>query len=45
MLGIYRGCPAVYCPVTGVCVLVFANTPRGWSRASAIVRDVREGRL
>ena len=42
MLGIYRGCPAVYDPVTGAVVLVFANTPRGWSRASAIVRDLRE---
>lgn len=41
MLGIYRGCPAVFCPVTGACVLVFANTARGWSRAIAIVRDVR----
>lgn len=41
MLGIYRGCPAVFDPTTGLCVIVFANTARGWSRASGLVQDFR----
>ena len=42
MLGIYRGRPAVFDPVTGVCVVVFFRTAQGWSKASALVRDLRE---
>lgn len=42
MLGIYRGCPAVYDPVTGACVFVFRRTAQGWSKAIKLVRDIRE---
>lgn len=44
MLRIYRGCPAVSDPVTGVVVVVFANNAKGWSKASRLVRDLREFR-
>lgn len=43
MLGIYRGAPAVFDPVTGACVVVFRSTAMGWSKAAALVRDCRAG--
>lgn len=33
MIGIHEGNPAIYCPVTGKCVVVFKSTAHGWSKA------------
>ena len=33
MLGIYKGSPAIYDPVTGKCAVVFPRSARGWSKA------------
>lgn len=41
MLGIYRGKPAIYCPIRGKCVFVFAATAAGWSKASKLVAEIR----
>jgi hypothetical protein len=41
MLGIYRGCPAVFDPETGFCVAVYPRSARGWSRAVSDVRFLR----
>lgn len=36
MLGIHEGNPAIFCPVTGVCVVVFRRSAWGWSKAVAL---------
>lgn len=33
MLGIHKGSPAIYCPATGACVVVFKRSAMGWSKA------------
>jgi hypothetical protein len=42
MLGIYKGRPAIYCPDTGVCVIAYARTAWGWSKAVALARELRD---
>lgn len=33
LLGIHKGHPAIYCPVTGACVIVFRASAHGWQKA------------
>lgn len=41
MLGIYRGRPAIYCRLTGECVVTFFTNARGWQEASALVKEIK----
>lgn len=40
MLGIYEGSPAIYCPTTGACVVVFNRSAHGWSKAVKLAVEV-----
>jgi hypothetical protein len=40
MLGIYKGSPAIFCPVTGECVVIFLRSAWGWSKAVSLVVEL-----
>lgn len=40
MIGIYKGSPAIYDPVSGKCAVVFPRTAAGWSRAVKLAVEV-----
>lgn len=42
MLGLHRNRPAIFCPLTGKCVSVFASTAAGWSKAAKLVAEIRD---
>lgn len=42
MLGLHRNRPAIFCPIKGKCVFVFAPTAAGWSKASRMVAEIRK---
>lgn len=42
MLGLHRNRPAIFCPVRGKCVFVFAATAAGWSKAVKHVAEIRD---
>lgn len=43
MLGLHRNRPAIFCPIRGKCVFVFAATAAGWSKAVKHVAEIRKG--